>query len=232
MYFTELLTQSKMDLNQSKIEFEKKYVQDVYEKIADEFDQSRYNIWPSVQKFLDNIPKKTKQSPPLKLLEVGSGNGKNLAYIQENLPHISAEGCDMCQKFVDIARRKELKCIRANNLNLPYEDDTFDYVLSVAVIHHFSTVERRMEAIRELLRVLKKGGQLFIQVWAFEQPAESKKSFQTQDELVSWKGKEDRYYHLYKKGDLEKEINDTKINCVILNSDYDYGNWICTIKKA
>jgi len=35
---------------------EKKYVYEVYEEIAQHFDHTRYNPWPRVKKFLDNIP--------------------------------------------------------------------------------------------------------------------------------------------------------------------------------
>ena len=42
-----------------------------------------------------------------------------------------------------------------DNMNLPYKDDSFDAVLSIAVIHHIATTERRVRAIRELARVLR-----------------------------------------------------------------------------
>lgn len=44
-----------------------------------------------------------------------------------------------------------------------------DAVLSVAVIHHFSTAGRRIEALRELARVLRIGGKILVSVWAMEQ---------------------------------------------------------------
>lgn len=56
-----------------------------------------------------------------------------------------------------------------DNLALPYRDDSFDAVLSVAVVHHFATTERRVNALRELARVLRIGGRLLISVWAMEQ---------------------------------------------------------------
>ena len=33
------------------------------------------------------------------------------------------------------------------------QDDSFDAVLSIAVIHHIATTERRVRALRELARV-------------------------------------------------------------------------------
>lgn len=57
----------------------------------------------------------------------------------------------------------------ADNLTLPVRDDSFDAALSIAVIHHFATTERRVRAIRELARILRIGGRLMISVWAMEQ---------------------------------------------------------------
>ena len=45
-----------------------------------------------------------------------------------------------------------------DNMSLPYKDDSFDAVLSIAVIHHIATTERRVRALRELARVLRVGG--------------------------------------------------------------------------
>lgn len=59
--------------------------------------------------------------------------------------------------------------LMCDNLALPFRDDTFDAVLSVAVVHHFATTERRVGALRELARVLRIGGRLIISVWAMEQ---------------------------------------------------------------
>jgi SAM-dependent methyltransferase len=43
------------------------------------------------------------------------------------------------------------------------------HAISIAVIHHFSTVENRIHALREIHRVLKVGGEALVTVWAFEQ---------------------------------------------------------------
>jgi len=56
-----------------------------------------------------------------------------------------------------------------DNLALPFKDDCFDAILSVAVVHHFATTERRVNALRELARVLRIGGRMLISVWAMEQ---------------------------------------------------------------
>lgn len=55
--------------------------------------------------------------------------------------------------------------------------------LLFSVIHHFSTKQRRIRAIKEMARVLVPGGQLMIYVWAMEQ---KNRHFEKQDVLVPW----------------------------------------------
>lgn len=57
----------------------------------------------------------------------------------------------------------------------------FDAVISIGVIHHFSTKSRRSIAIKELCRILRPGGKLMIYVWAYEQIT---RKFESQDVLV------------------------------------------------
>ena len=54
--------------------------------------------------------------------------------------------------------------------------ESFDAVICIAVIHHLATEERRLEAIRSLVKVLTKGGVGLIYVWAFEQKKDGEPS--------------------------------------------------------
>lgn len=89
-----------------------------------------------------------------------------------------------------------IKVAVCNNLYLPFRSDSFDVVISIAVIHHFSTREHRLQALNgkklhcfllltdlELVRILKPGGKLLVYVWAMEQ---ENKTFGQQDVLVPW----------------------------------------------
>lgn len=57
----------------------------------------------------------------------------------------------------------------ADNLHIPFRDSIFDAVVSVGVIHHFCSHDRRVAAVRELSRILRPGGRLMLYVWAYEQ---------------------------------------------------------------
>ena len=54
-----------------------------------------------------------------------------------------------------MAREKEHEVMFCDNLSLPFRDSSIDAVLSIAVIHHIATAERRVHALRELSRVLR-----------------------------------------------------------------------------
>ena len=68
-------------------------------------------------------------------------------------------------------------------LHLPYRTGLFDAAICIAVVHHLSTEERRLAALRELSRVLRPGGNLLVYVWAMEQDG---RKFDRQDVLVPW----------------------------------------------
>jgi len=63
----------------------------------------------------------------------------------------------------------------------------FDAAISIAVLHHLSTEQRRLQALREAGRVLRPGGELLVYCWSYEQDAEISRSrhrFVAQDVLV------------------------------------------------
>jgi len=161
----------------------------------------------------------------------------------------------------------------ADNLSLPHPLKSFDFAISIAVIHHLSTPARRIEAVKAVLDLLRPqvagqsriGGKALIYVWALEQK-DSRRGWDEgheQDVMVPWvmKGKKEkparkeqsqkaqevttekegppahtqdktflRYYHLYKKGELEHDIEEA--GGEVVESGYEKDNWwaIATLK--
>ncbi|XP_012250628.2 uncharacterized protein LOC105682942 isoform X2 [Athalia rosae] len=153
------------------VALEQAYVHEVYEQCAEKTAQSRH--WPRIYQFLEEL------EPGALVCDVGCGNGKYLSVNQS----IFKVGADRCKHLTDIAREKENEVLICDNLSLPFRDDSFDAVLSIAVVHHFATTERRVHALKELARVLRIGGRLVISVWAMEQ---RHRKFESQDVLVPW----------------------------------------------
>lgn len=201
-------------------------IKDVYTSISKSFDRTRSKVWKCVKDFLNSI--EAGESG----LEVGCGNGKNMRYRQD----LKCQGIDISQGMVELCKNKGLNVSLGNMISLPFEDNSFDFIISVASLHHLSSLNERKKAILEMIRVCKEGGKIFILVWAFEQPINSRRKFQTQDEMVDWLCPEDgkryfRYYHLYRQGELEEEIKSTFNNLVIKKSFYEAGNWGVWVEK-
>lgn len=154
-------------------QLEKQHVHDVYESTAPYFSDLQNKAWPRVRQFLQD------QKPGSLIADIGCGTGK---YLKVN-SQVHTLGCDYCGPLVEIARNRGGEVMVCDNLNLPFRDQGFDAIISIGVIHHFSTRQRRIRAIKEMARVLAPGGQLMIYVWAMEQ---KNRHFEKQDVLVPW----------------------------------------------
>jgi len=108
-----------------------------------------------------------------KVLEIGSGNGFLLCYAVKNGIDIVGIEPGKTYGFHD-RNMRAIKLLKANGvLNsekvlydasaeaLPFKDDSFDFVYSVAVLEHVRNVEL---AMKESIRVLKPGGLLWANI--------------------------------------------------------------------
>ncbi|XP_034936265.1 alkylated DNA repair protein alkB homolog 8 [Chelonus insularis] len=152
------LTSNSID-NSRASQVELLYVHDVYENISNHFDETRHKPWPNVSEFLESLELGSI------VLDVGCGNGKYLSH----KPGIFKIGCDRSSNLTKISRNKSFEVLISDCLQLPFNSNSFDAAISIAVIHHLSTHERRKEAFLELLRVLRPGGRCLVYVWAKEQ---------------------------------------------------------------
>ena len=201
--------------------YEKQYVQDTYEEIADRFDHTRYSIWENVRLFIESMPSNST------VLDAGCGNGKTMLYRKD----LNFYGIDKCKNFVNICKSKDLNVYEADILQLPFENNSFDYVICTAVIHHLESFERRKKAISELYRVLKPNGKLLISVWfnIKESIQATKKKVEylgNNDYLIPWGNNKFRYYHFMTFKELSELFNDYKYDVII-----SYGNFFITISK-
>ena len=101
-------------------------------------------------------------SPGLMVLDVGCGTGSDLELYHQGGCEI--HGVDISPAMVKVARRKfgenvDLRVCDASQI--PYEDQTFDLVLSTFTFHEMPH-ELRAEVLQEMIRVLKKDGRLLL----------------------------------------------------------------------
>ncbi|EXJ93324.1 hypothetical protein A1O1_01716 [Capronia coronata CBS 617.96] len=225
----------------NEVQYEDKHVHEVYDQIATHFSATRYKPWPVVDEFLRSLPAGAVG------LDVGCGNGKYLP-VNKNVFIVAS---DRSKALVEIAgQHQPHTAIVADTLSLPHPPSRFDFAISIAVIHHLSSVDRRIQAIRAILQTLtppsraSSGGQALIFVWALEQK-NSRRGWDRggqQDVLVPWVLKPDhasqpdtpartyqRYYHLYHEGELQDNV--IAAGARILSSGYDRDNWWVVIAR-
>lgn len=213
--------------------YEQEHVHQVYQNIAPHFSQTRYKPWPVVERFINSL------EPGSIGVDIGCGNGKYLG-VRTITDGVLLIGNDRSSELVNIAAKRNHEVMTCDGLSTPFRDSAFDFSLSIAVIHHFTTDERRLQAIRELVRVVRKGGLFIVFVWAFEQTKDSRRKFQDADVFVPWvlptssdsqPGKvHNRFYHLFKEGELERLVN--QAGATIVESGYDKDNWYVIGKKT
>ncbi|TPX11017.1 uncharacterized protein E0L32_008054 [Thyridium curvatum] len=313
--------------------YEQAHVHAVYQSIAPHFSATRHRPWPRVASFLAARP------PGSVGLDVGCGNGKYLG-VNGDVFLIGSDrssglvGLASAQRVGNRGRRGEGSSSRsggeagadvsapgrgcadamlADGLDLPFLPSArtrVDFAISIAVLHHMSTRERRVGGIRALLECVRpprrarararsrdssggaavvvkdEGGQVLVFVWALEQGS-SRRGWEEggeQDLLVPWvmktgggqqqqqqqrkaaKGKNDtskegggqsteggtaaaeeergkqqqdgqggdqtfrRYYHLYRKGELEEDV--VAAGGEVLSSGYERDNWWAIARSA
>ena len=104
--------------------------------------------------------------PGMRVLDAGCGTGNFEHFISLKCPPpIQIEALDASAGMLSVARRKcrslEYVSFSPGDLNaeLPFEDATFDRIVTINVLYALDDPER---VVRELLRVLKPGGVLVI----------------------------------------------------------------------
>lgn len=99
-----------------------------------------------------------------KILDVGCGDGSD-AQIFINQYKLDTYGIDIYEDD-NIKDMKGLKFLKAGILNIPFKDNTFDYVFLHDVLHHIDEdhqdYAKHIAALKELKRVVKKGGYIII----------------------------------------------------------------------
>ena len=203
---------------------EQEYVVDVYNSIASHFSHTRYKRWLGVKQFIDGLPRKTL------IADIGCGNGKNMVP-GEDLEFV---GVDISTELCKIASVKTgFKVLTGSVLDLPFDNNSFDHAISIAVLHHLSNKKDRIKALSEIVRVIKPGGTAMITVWAFDKTGkDGKRSIKSG--LIKWEISADevyqRYYYLYDEEELDniaRSIDDVKI----VSSRFEKNNYYLVIQK-
>jgi tRNA (uracil-5-)-methyltransferase TRM9 len=213
-------------------DIETTHVKSVYESIAVDFNRTRYSHWGKVHEFI------CEQKSNSKMLDLGCGNGKYLS-IRDDL---ELYALDNCKNLIEIVEKKFplVKTTLGDVSRTPYPNDFFDSIISIAVIHHLKDESRRLEMLKEIIRILKPGGSVIVSAWATQQTCtntleKSKKISDLNDWLIPWEDKKQsktfqRFYHLFEPTELGDLLGKFS-NVHLTNTFYDKDNWYVIFTK-
>jgi len=191
-----------------------------YEEIALSFNETRRKaVWPEIAKLAAEV--KYGES----VLDAGCGNGR-LRDVFKGKP-INYLGIDISQSLIRLAEaNEEWKLVFqqfavGDILELDrLTTKKFDYIFSVAVLHHLPGINIRLEALAQLKNHLKPGGTIIISVWNMWRRRDllwlilkfgfnkliGQNKMDWGDIVFDWRGEKasQRYYHAFTKKELIK----------------------------
>jgi SAM-dependent methyltransferase len=100
--------------------------------------------------------------PRGRVLDVGCGTG--LLATRLAGAGYDVTGVDPSEGMLEVlrARATEVDGVQGSGTALPFADDTFDLVLSVAVMHHIADPDQVHRALAEMVRVAKPSGRILL----------------------------------------------------------------------
>ncbi|MFH1169792.1 MAG: methyltransferase domain-containing protein [Chloroflexota bacterium] len=176
-------------------------IKEVFDRIAPSWYNFRH--WSIFRLELEALAQRWQRG---RLLNVGCGHGADFLPFRQGF---ELHGVDFSPEMLRYAQKYAGKfhlavsLVEADAGCLPYPDGGFDWAIAVATYHHIEGRGERLQALRELRRVLRPGGEAFVTAWNRWQP---RFWFRRHDIAVPWRTKEVtfmRYYHLFSYRELQ-----------------------------
>lgn len=181
-------------------------VKSAYDSIGSDFGKKRTDPWIFVMEWLEKLQLKQSEMP-LKLLIAGCGNGRHVRLANEMGFDVSA--VDLSPSMVHTTIQSEIEAGRTGSkvlisdvCDLPFTNNEFDAIISIAVLHHLP-FKLSKKAMNEFSRVIGIHGEILISCWDPSAPSvlNGKKDEEDEDVVwVSWtlpdRSTVSRYYHL------------------------------------
>lgn len=184
-----------------------------YNLIAEQFSSTRRFAWKDLE------PLAHLALPGERVLDLGCGNGRVRQIFQDI--DIDYTGVDASEKLIKIARKNypNARFQVADALSLPFPNNSFDKVYSIAVLHHIPSEELRLQFLKEAKKVLKSEGLLVLTVWNLWQWRSwklnlkfmllkilGKSKLDFKDVFVPWGKTCQRYIRCFTKRELRKLV--------------------------
>lgn len=142
---------------------DKRVVEEFGEEWLKFSDFNDENIKTAAEEYFD-IVDDTILNKQTYVLDVGCGTGRWTRYLSSRAGFI--EAVDPSNAIFTAAKLlkdiKNVRLARASVETLPFEDETFDFVMSIGVLHHIPDTAK---AMRDCVKKVKKGGYFYVYLY-------------------------------------------------------------------
>lgn len=198
-------------------------LKDTYNKIGVNFSASRGYIWPDLKPFLSEV----KESDTV--LDVGCGNGRLLLGLPKGIKYT---GVDFSTVLLEraVANHPNANFIEADITKLDVWKylPKFDYIFSIAVIHHLETRKDQLFVLKQIKNHLKPNGKCLITAWNLWQPKLLKHHLDIKTKLrnhhflyIPFQGKP-RFHFAHTKPYLEGLLREVGLKLIVEKSSRNY----------
>ncbi len=146
----------------------KQQVEKMFDNIAGKYDFLNHLLSMGIDKsWRRNLIKLLSETQPEKILDVATGTGDLAIQTSKAIPEAKITGLDISRGMLEVGERKiakqnlseKIKMIYGDSENIPFPDNTFDAVTVAFGVRNFASL---LTGLKEMNRVLKQGGKVFI----------------------------------------------------------------------
>lgn len=208
-------------------------------------------VFTKVQEDIPLVTKLFKKGKIKKVLDLGCGTGRHTVYLAKR--GFDVYGIDISKEGMRIAKewlkKENLRAnLRISSIykKLPYQDNFFDAIISTNTIHH-ARIEIIRKAIREIERVLKPRGLIFITVrkrkfkrfWPKNKIIEKRGKQKTSYKVIGPKtyvpiegGEKGLIHYLFDKQSIRKEFKNFEIHNILIDSERRHYGFLGELRNA
>ena len=128
-----------------------------FDKWSKSYDKPLFQFW--MKRFHKLVLNELKLNKSIKILDISCGTGQLLNKLKWRA---KLYGVDISQEMLRVAKRRlgDSAILQKGDVhNLPFKDNTFDYVISTEAFHHYGD---QIKALREMNRIVKNKGKVII----------------------------------------------------------------------